>query len=60
VPLNDQLMAAGEPDRIADFAAVRERFEASWVRWNVARAATNTAAFGLLAWALVLYGRVSA
>ncbi len=57
VPLNDQLAAAGEPDRIADLAAVREQFEASWVRWNIVRAVTSTVAFGCLTWALVLYGR---
>ena len=60
VPLNDQLAAAGEPDRIADLAAVRERFEARWVAWNVARMLTSTAAFGCLTWALVLHGRATA
>jgi len=59
VPLNDGLKAAGDPDRIADLAAVRERFdEARWVRWNLARAVASTAAFACLAWALVLYGRI--
>jgi uncharacterized membrane protein len=58
VPLNDELKAAGDPDRIADLAAVREQFGASrWARWNVARAVATTAAFGCLAWALVLHGR---
>jgi uncharacterized membrane protein len=58
VPLNDALKAAGDPDRIADLAAVRERFnEARWVSWNLARTVASTAAFGCLAWALVLYGR---
>jgi uncharacterized membrane protein len=57
IPLNDQLAAAGEPDRIADLRAVRQRFEGRWVRWNVVRALTSTAAFGCLAWALVLHGR---
>ena len=56
VPLNNALAAAGEPDRVADLAAVRERFEARWVHWNVARAVTSTAAVGFLAWALVLHG----
>ena len=38
VPLNDGIKAAGDPDRIADLAAVRERFnEARWVSWNLAR-----------------------
>jgi uncharacterized membrane protein len=57
VPLNNELNAAGDPDRIADLAAVRELFEATWVRWNVARTVLSTAAFGCLTWALVLYGR---
>jgi uncharacterized membrane protein len=59
VPLNNALAAAGEPDRIADLATVRERFEASWVRWNVVRAVTSTAALGCLTWALVLHGRIA-
>lgn len=58
VPLNNELAAAGAPDRIADLAAVREHFEAKWVRWNVARAVASTAAFGCLTWALVLQGLV--
>jgi uncharacterized membrane protein len=57
VPLNNALDAAGAPDRIADLAAVRERFEATWVRWNIARAVASAAAFGCLTWALVVYGR---
>jgi uncharacterized membrane protein len=58
VPLNDGIKAAGDPDRIADLAAVRERFnEPRWVRWNLVRAVACTAAFGCLTWALVLYGR---
>ncbi|MGH3824901.1 MAG: DUF1772 domain-containing protein [Pseudonocardiaceae bacterium] len=60
VPLNNALDAAGGPDQIADLAAVRASFEAAWVRWNVARAVTSTAAFGCFIWALVLYGRTSA
>jgi uncharacterized membrane protein len=58
VPLNDGIKAAGDPNRIADLAAVRERFnEARWVRWNLARAVASTAALGCLTWALVQYGR---
>jgi uncharacterized membrane protein len=57
VPLNNELASAGNPDRIADLAGVRERFEASWMRWNIARAVASTAAFGCLIWALVLHGR---
>ena len=59
VPLNDKIKAAGDPDRIADLAAVRERFhEARWVGWNLFRAVASTVAFGCLAWALVLHGRL--
>jgi uncharacterized membrane protein len=60
VPLNDGLKAAGDPDRIADLAGVRKRFnEARWAAWNVVRTLTSTAAFGCLAWALVVYGDLS-
>jgi uncharacterized membrane protein len=52
VPLNNELAAAGDPDRIADLAAVRERFEGAWVRWNVLRTVTSVAAFGSLVWAV--------
>jgi uncharacterized membrane protein len=54
VPLNDKLAAAGDPARIPDPAAVREQFESAWLRWNVARVLTTTAALGCLAWALRL------
>ena len=58
VPLNNGIKAAGDPDRIADLAAVRARFnEARWTSWNLVRVVTSTIAFGLLAWALVLHGR---
>ena len=57
LPLNAELQAVGDPDQVADLASVRQRFEARWVRWNVVRAVANTAAFGCLVWALVLFGR---
>ena len=58
VPLNDDLRAAGDPDHIADLAAVRDGFhETRWIAWNVVRALASTAAFVCLAWALVLHGR---
>lgn len=58
VPLNDGIKAAGDPDRIVDLAAVRRSFdEPRWKRWNLVRVVTTTAAFGSLAWALVLHGR---
>ncbi|MGW4804391.1 anthrone oxygenase family protein [Kitasatospora sp. NPDC004272] len=52
VPLNDQLAAAGDPRTLADPAAVRAAFESTWVRWNLVRAVTSTAAFGCLIGAL--------
>ncbi len=56
VPLNDGIKAAGEPDKIANLSAVRERFhEARWVSWNLFRAVAATVAFGCLAWALVMH-----
>lgn len=59
VPLNDDLKAAGDPDQIADLAAVRENFhEDRWIAWNIVRAIASTVAFGFLAWALVLHGRI--
>jgi uncharacterized membrane protein len=58
LPLNDAIKAAGEPDRISDLAAVRERFdEARWIAWNVVRAVLSTTALGCISWALVQYGR---
>ena len=58
VPLNDRLDAAGDPGRIGDLHAVRDRFEAAWVRANAVRTLACTLAFGCLAWALVLHGRL--
>jgi uncharacterized membrane protein len=58
VPRNDAIKAAGAPDQIVDLAAVRASFdEARWSSWNLVRAVATTTAFGLLAWALVVYGR---
>ena len=58
VPLNDEIKAAGDPDRIADLAAVRANFhETRWVAWNIVRTVATTVAFGCLAWSLVLHGR---
>ncbi len=60
VPLNDGIKAAGAPDQIADLVSVREQFnETRWIRWNLVRTWTTTAAFGCLVWALVLLGRAA-
>ncbi len=58
LPRNDALKAAGDPDTIADLAAVRRDFdEARWSRWNLVRVVASIAATGCLAWALALSGR---
>jgi uncharacterized membrane protein len=60
-PLNQVLRYAGDPDAIADVSAVRNAFgEARWATWHAVRAVATTAAFGCLAWALVLHGRTTA
>lgn len=59
VPLNNELADAGDPAKIADPAAVREKFEDPWLAWNAVRALVSTVAIGLLARALVLRGRDS-
>lgn len=57
MPLNNDIDQAGDPDRITDLAYVRDRFEASWVNWNIVRTLFCTAAVAALARALVLHGR---
>jgi uncharacterized membrane protein len=59
LPLNAELQAAGDPDRIADPAAVRERFESRWVRWNMVRTVAVVGSFGCLLLALVQFGRAT-
>jgi uncharacterized membrane protein len=56
-PLNDELKEAGDPARIENLAAARDDFATPWVAWNIVRTLASTAAFGSLAWALVLRGR---
>ncbi|BCB82655.1 DUF1772 domain-containing protein [Phytohabitans flavus] len=51
VPLNDQLATVNLDT--GDLAAARERFEATWVSWNVVRTVLVTGAFGSLIGALV-------
>lgn len=57
IPLNNDLANAGDPAKIADPAAVRARFEDTWVAWNVVRALLSTLALACLARALLLYRR---
>jgi uncharacterized membrane protein len=54
IPLNNLLDAAGDPDRITDLAALRERYEAPWVRLNNLRTVTSTLAFAALCWASLI------
>ncbi len=56
VPLNDQLMAAGDPASAAEAASVRADFESAWVRWNIVRAVVHTLAFLVLCGALFVGG----
>jgi uncharacterized membrane protein len=58
VPLNEDIKNAGDPARIENLAAVRDDFATPWVAWNIVRTLATTAAFGALAWALVLRGRI--
>ncbi|GIJ29985.1 membrane protein [Micromonospora qiuiae] len=53
VPLNNRLEAAGPVERITDLTAVRQWFEAPWVRWNLVRTVSSVAAFGCLIGALL-------
>ena len=48
IPLNNALDSGGD-----DYAAVRAKFEAVWVRWNIVRALVSTAGFGCLAAAVL-------
>lgn len=57
VPLNDELARAGDPGRIADLAAVRDRFEDPWNAWNVVRGVATTVSLACLGWALMVHGR---
>ena len=55
LPLNDALKAAGDPDQLANPAAVRKAFdEPRWRTWNTVRAWASTLAFALLCWSLVI------
>ncbi|MFB7619642.1 DUF1772 domain-containing protein [Kitasatospora sp. NPDC056181] len=57
IPLNNELAQAGDPSQIADFAAVRTRFESTWVATNMLRTAFCTAGLAALIRALLLHAR---
>ncbi len=57
IPLNEDLVNAGDPDAIPNLAAVRDDFEDPWVAWNIVRTVASTAALACLGRALVLHGR---
>lgn len=57
IPLNDDLAAAGDPDRIPNLAQVRDDFEGPWVAWNLVRMTVSILALACLGRALVLHGR---
>ena len=52
IPLNDALAAIDPGAGASTLHAAREAFEDSWVRWNVLRALTSTAALGCLGYAI--------
>ena len=60
IPLNEQIDAAGDPDRHHDLARVREQFETPWVVGNVVRTLVCAAALAAMARALHLHGRATA
>jgi uncharacterized membrane protein len=60
IPLNSEIDQAGDPDRIADLAHVRDQFEGPWVAGNILRMLFSTAAVAALARALFLHGRSTA
>jgi uncharacterized membrane protein len=53
IPLNNELDAAGDPSTIGDLAAVRERFESTWIRWNKVRGLAALASFACMCGALL-------
>jgi uncharacterized membrane protein len=59
IPLNDELAEAGDPERIADPARVRDDFYGPWVAWNIVRTVASAAALGCLGYALLLHGRAA-
>jgi uncharacterized membrane protein len=60
LPLNDDLMNAGDPARIENLTKVHDDFATPWIAWDFIRTLASTAAFACLAWASVLRGRPDA
>lgn len=54
LPLNAAVQAAAP--ELADASALRARFEARWVRWNIVRTATSIGALAALSCALFVSG----
>ncbi|GAB0105549.1 DUF1772 domain-containing protein [Nocardia sp. JMUB6875] len=59
IPLNNDLATADNAVGTPDYAGLRDHFETAWVAWNLVRGLVNTAAVGVLGWALVQYGRIT-
>ncbi len=57
IPLNNALLADGDPATMTDPHPVRAAFEAKWVRWNHVRTWLCLAAFVSLIGAVAEYGR---
>jgi uncharacterized membrane protein len=60
IPLNDDIDQAGDPERAAELADVRDDVEAPWVAGNIPRTLLTTAAVAALGRALFLHGRSTA
>ncbi|MFF7300425.1 anthrone oxygenase family protein [Streptomyces sp. NPDC008265] len=58
IPLNNELAAAGDAAKLADFTIV-DKFKGTWVATNIVRTLLCTLALTALARALVLYGRTT-
>lgn len=60
IPLNQEITEAGDLDRIANLAHVRDDFETPWVAWNIVRTVLCTAALAALALAALRMHRRNA
>jgi hypothetical protein len=60
IPLNEDIDQAGNTERAAELADVRDDVEGPWVAGNIPRTLLTTAAIAALGRALVLHGRSTA